>query len=100
MRSTLIVRAKAVVEDGTIVKQTTTIHSSRAIFDCLLTLRDRTVHPRCTARFADRFMNMEKLSLWPRDCRRAYATHGGRPARHAQVTSGQLTFFEVFAKAK
>jgi len=63
-------------------------------------LHNRKAHSGCAAFFADRFMSMESSPSGRGECRRAYATHGGRPARHTQVTSGQFTFFEVFARAK
>jgi hypothetical protein len=79
MSNTLNVRAKAVVEDRTIVKQTKMIHTSRPIFDRLLTSRNQRAVCDCAVDFADCFMVMVVFSSGRGDSQRAYATHGGRP---------------------
>src|SRR5215469_13525196 len=80
MRRTFIVRAKAGVEEATIAKQAKTIHDFGA-------------------RFADHFMDMVMVSLWPRRLP-ACLRHAWRPPSEARAGPERCTFTEVFAKAK
>ncbi len=97
----LNVRAKAVVEDRTIVKQTNMVHTSRSIFDRLLTWRNQRALCDCAAGFADRFMVMVVFSSG-RGVSQRCLRHAWRPSPRGTRRSqaNKFTFSEVLARAK